>query len=613
LLEDRDGNLWVGVDDGLAIFRDGQFHRIPEPNHQPLGLVVGVVEGSDGSIWAECAAARKLIRVRDFKVQEEFSTAQVPAGRIAADPRGGIWIGTRSGDLGLFRDGVFQEFSVSSGTNPFANQFVAQPDGSVLAAFDDGMVGLRQAKTQRLTTKNGLPCDTVYAFIEDKAQHWWLNSQCGVIEFSDSDLQRWWANPEARIQTRLYDIRDGARPSSRPPFNAAAISPDGRVWFVNSGFVQMLDPARLSRTAPVLHTSVESVVVDRQAYAATDHLTLPPHARDLEVDYTSPTFVIPQQVQFRYRLDGYDRDWKDAGTRRQAFYTDLTPGQYTFRVMARNRDGVWSDHAASLNFSVKPAFYQTAWFRLALVILLLALLWAAYSFRVRHLALQFSRTLEARVNERTRIARDLHDTLLQSFHGLLLRFQSAAKLLPERPDEAKQRLERALDQADAALTEGRDVIQGLRLSALETNDLANGITAIANTLRSDAPAGDSPAIDVEVEGTSRNLNPVVRDEACRIAGEALRNAFRHAQAQRITVEIRYDKRQFRLRVRDDGKGLAQETIERPPVGHFGVHGMHERAAVVGGTLEVWSKPASGTQIELTVPGAIAYDASRLAV
>jgi signal transduction histidine kinase len=149
----------------------------------------------------------------------------------------------------------------------------------------------------------------------------------------------------------------------------------------------------------------------------------------------------------------------------------------------------------------------------------------------------------------------------------------------------------------------------LRLSAVETNDLANWITAIAETLTSDASAADGPAIDVEVEGAPRNLNPVVRDEACRIAGEALRNAFRHAQAQRITVEIRYDKRQFRLRVRDDGKGIDNETIQRQPAGHFGVPGMHERAAVVGGSLEVWSKVDSGTQIELSIPGAIAYDVS----
>ena len=473
LLEDRAGNLWVGVDDGLAVFQDGRFRRLPEPNHQPLGMVFGLVEDSDGNIWAECAAP-KLIRIRDFKVQEEFSREQVPTGRIASDPQGGIWVGTRQGELVHFREGALQKFQVSSSANPFPNQIIAEADGSVLAAFDDGLVELRQGKAQRMTTKNGLPCDTIYAFVQDQEKRWWLNTQCGVVEFSDSDLQQWRANPDAVIQTRLYDVLDGARPSSRPPFNSATSSPDGRVWFVNSGVVQMLDPSRLSQKALPAQTYIESVVVDRKEFPASGSVQLAPHPRDLQINYTSPTFLIPQKVKFRYRLDGYDHDWHDAGTRRQAFYTDLPPGNYSFSVIACNSDGVWSDSPKTFHFSVTPALYQTTWFRLSLLILFLALLWAAYQLRVRQLATQFNRTLEARVSERTRIARELHDTLLQSFQGLLLRFQSVLKILPERPLEARERLESALDQAAAAITEGRDAVQGLRSSAFETNDLVRG-------------------------------------------------------------------------------------------------------------------------------------------
>jgi signal transduction histidine kinase len=237
----------------------------------------------------------------------------------------------------------------------------------------------------------------------------------------------------------------------------------------------------------------------------------------------------------------------------------------------------------------------------------LALLWAAYQLRVRQLAQQFNMTLEARVSERTRIARELHDTLLQSFQGLLLRFQSVLKMLPERPLEARQRLESALDQGAEAITEGRDAVQGLRSSASETNDLANGIIAIVAELTSDGSALDAPAIDVEVEGAPRNLNAIVRDEAYRIAGEALRNAFRHARARRITVELQYDKRRFRLLVRDDGKGLDEETLRGAAAGeHFGLPGMRERAENVGGRLEVRTRLDSGTVVELSIPGAIAY-------
>ena len=288
---------------------------------------------------------------------------------------------------------------------------------------------------------------------------------------------------------------------------------------------------------------------------------------------------------------------------------NLRPGHYRFQVIASNNDGLWNQQGAMLEFSIAPAYYQTNWFRALCVVVLLALLWAVYQLRVRQLATQFNRTFEARVSERTRIARELHDTLLQSFQGLLLRFQLASNLLPARPEEAKQRLDTALDQAAEAIAEGRDAVQGLRSSTVETNDLAGAITATAEQLTSDKPTTDCPVIDVEVEGAPRNLQPLVRDETYRIAAEALRNAFRHAQARRITVEIRYDKRQFRLRVRDNGKGINLDTSQQQPAGHFGLPGMRERAEIVGGKMGVWSQLDSGTQVELSIPGSIAYDVS----
>ena len=216
-------------------------------------------------------------------------------------------------------------------------------------------------------------------------------------------------------------------------------------------------------------------------------------------------------------------------------------------------------------------------------------------------------TLEARISERTRIARELHDTLLQSFQGALLRFQSVANVFTTRPDEARERLERALDQAEAAITEGRDAVQGLRSSATTLNDLANGIAAIGAELSSDRSDVAAAAIEVEVDGASRDLNPVVREEAYRIAGEALRNAFKHAQARQIIVTIHYEERQPRLTIRDDGTGMDEETMRRQQrPGHFGLSGMRERAAIVRGRLEVRCAVGVGTEIELRVPGAIAY-------
>ncbi len=610
LLEDHTGNLWVGIDDGLYLFKDGRFRRLPEPNHQPLGLVFELIEDDAGNVWAECAGTGKLVRIRGFQVQQEFSRSQVPTGRLAPDQQGGIWIGTRNGDFVLFRDGVLKKFPVGSKANPWTNEMIAEADGSVLAAFDDGLVGMRQGKVQQMTKKNGLPCEGIISFVEDKSNNWWLNTQCGIVEFSDSELQRWWVNPEAVIQARLYDVLDGARPSARPPFHSAAISPDGRVWFVNSGVVQMVDPSKLSQNALPAETYIDSVIANRKEFAATKNLRLPPNPRDLQIDYTSPTFTVPQKVKFRYRLEGYDHDWHDAGTRRQAFYTDLPPGKYSFRVIASNSDGVWNENGAKLDFSVAPAYYQTTWFRSLCAALVLGLLWAAYQLRIRQLQHQFDITLDARLGERMRIARDLHDTLLQSFHGLLLRFQTVFQLLPERPLEAKENLESAIEAAASAITEGRDAVQGLRDSATQSNDLALAISTLGQDLATDS-ANHRAEFRVAVEGEARNLHPILRDEIYKITAEALRNAFRHAQAGQVEVEIRYDNEQFRLRVRDDGKGIDPVVLSgQGSEGHYGLPGMRERAKIMGARLTVWSEVDAGTEVEVRIPASTAYAATR---
>jgi len=610
LLEDHGGNLWVGVDDGLYVLKQGHFRRLPEPNQRPLGLVVGMAEDIDGNIWAECAGnPRKLVRIRDFQVREEFYASQIPAGHtLAPDPQGGIWIGALGGDrLMLFRNGSLQTFSVDREGAPWSHQIIAQPDGSVLSASVDGLVVLRQGKVQRMTTKNGLPCNSVISFVQDKEKRWWLYTDCGVVELPDAELQRWWAHPEAVVQTHVYDVLDGAQPG-RPSFNSAAYSTDGCVWFVNGHVVQMLDPSTVSQSVLPAVAYVESIIADRKEYTIGGYRKLPPHPRDLQIDYTSPTFLIPQKVKFRYRLDGYDRDWKDAGTRRQAFYTDLPPGKYSFHVIACNSDGVWSEAAAKLDFSIAPAYYQTNWFRALCLAAFMALVWGLYQLRIRQMAREFNRASDARVEERTRIARELHDTLLQSFQGLLLRFKSVDKVLPDRPVEAKQRLAGALDGATQAITEARDAVQGLRQSSGLKVDLAPAISVLGEDLA--AQAGENiPAFRVETRGEVRELHPVLRDEVYRIAAEALRNAFRHGHAQRIEVEIHYEPTQLRVRVRDDGQGIDPKVVAGTRVsGHYGLPGMRERAKLIGGRLELWSELHSGTEVELVVPASIAYEA-----
>ena len=271
------------------------------------------------------------------------------------------------------------------------------------------------------------------------------------------------------------------------------------------GGVSVIDPHHLAfnELPPPVH--IEQVTADDKIYDATNGLRLPPRTRNLAIDFTALSLVAPEKMRFRYLLEGQDPDWKEVINDRQVQYSNLPPGAYRFRVVASNNSGVWNEAGATLEFSIAPAFYQTRWFQAAMAFSFAALLWAAYQWRVAQLARQFNRTLDARVSERTRIARELHDTLLQSFHGLLLQFQTATYLLPERPAEAREQLDGAIDHAAKAITEGRDAVQGLRTSTVERNDLAMAIRTLGDELANHASAPTSRPTSVLQSRASREI------------------------------------------------------------------------------------------------------------
>ena len=604
LLEDRAGHIWVGVDDGLFLYENHHFRRLPEPDHRPLGTVLSITEDVDGNIWAECdSTSNGLVRIRDFRVQDVFSSSRVPAGRsLAADPKAGIWVSTVAGDLVRFQNGAVQTFQLKlKGELP--HQIEAESDGSILlAAPTDGLIGLRRESFQRLTMKNGLPCDGVLGFVRDDKKQWWLEAPCGYIFVADSEMQRWWEHPDTVVQYQLLDTLDGAR-TNLVSYNPATKSPDGRLWFATH-VLQTIDPRHLlfNKLPPPVH--IEQIIADHKTYdVASDahgQIRLPPHVRDLEIDYTALSLVAPEKIRFRVKLEGRDPDWKDGGNERKKFYNDLPPRNYRFRVMASNNSGVWNEAGASFDFSIAPAYYQTAWFQASCAAAFLALLWGLYRYRLHQIAREFNVRMEERVGERTRLARDLHDTLLQGFQGLMLRLQALDELLPQ--GEAKEELEQTLDRADQVVAEGRKAVHDLRLSTTVTNDLARAVKVLGDELSSE----DSATFDFLVEGQAQELHPIVRDEVYRITREALRNAFSHARARHIEAEITYGEQLFRLRIRDDGEGIASAILEDGRAGHYGLPGMRERAAEIGAKLDIWSGVGTGTEIDLSIAGSIAY-------
>jgi len=612
LFEDVRGRVWASTPRGVVYFENGRF--VPVPGVLAGRNVWSIAGDSAGNIWISGDDA--LFHVRPDATVERIPWSTLGHEReavslMADSARGGLWLGFREGGLAYWKDGrILRSFTTADGLGDgLVEGLRIDADGTLWVASESGLSRVKDGRIATLTSKNGLPCGTVHWSSEDDDRALWLGMACGVVSIARSELSNWVSDPRHTVRVRLFDASDGVRSRALTAQYSpqAARSADGRLWFVPGDGVSVIDPHHLpvNTLPPPVH--VERVIADRKAYEPSTKLSLPPLVRDLQIDYTALSFVAPEKNRFRYKLEGRDRDWQDVGTRRQAFYGDLRPGNYRFRVIASNNSGVWNKEGALLDFSIAPAYWQTNWFRALCVVAFIGLVLVLYRLRVRQLAHQFNVTLEARVNERTRIARELHDTLLQSFHGLLLRFQTVLELLPGRAGEAKQLLASTIDQAADAITEGRDAVQGLRSSTLETNDLAVAIRTIGEEIAADEGGEDPAILRVEVQGAARTLHPIVRDEIYRIAGEALRNAFRHADAKQIEVELTYDARRVRLRVRDDGKGIDPTVLSQGGrEGHFGLSGMRERAKLIGGKLAVWSALDSGTEIELTVPASQAY-------
>ena len=421
LLEDRAGRLWVGVDQELSVYEQGKFERIHTRDGSPLGAVRAMTEDVDGSIWAVTwtpANRIRFLRIQDLRIREEISSPQLPlANTLAADPQGGVWLGFESGGLARYRNGQMEFFSLNRSPHDGpVHGLLVNSDAEVLAATASGLVGWQNGKVQSLTVRNGLPCDVIYALIADRKATLWLYAACGLIAIPNTELQRWWKSPDATVNTRLLDVFDGAQPMSTPLRPNASRSPDGRLWFANQNVVQMIDPDHLDRNPILPPVHIEEIIADHKSYAPQDALRLPALTRDLEIAYTALSFVAPQKVRFRYKLEGRDSEWQDPGTRRQAFYSNLPRANYRFRVIASNNDGVWNEEGAALTFSVAPAWFQTWWFRAGFLAALLALLWCIYRLRVRSIQQRsqqlasINAKLEAQISENA----DLYSELQRS-------------------------------------------------------------------------------------------------------------------------------------------------------------------------------------------------------
>jgi len=612
LFQDDLGRIWISDRRAVGFLEKDRFVPV---EGVPGGIVQSIVEDKAGDLWIATLGA--LSHVSSAKLLEQMPWSRVSPGKfgrplVADRLNGGLWVGFFPDGVAHFDYGRIQaSYEVAQGLGRGrVYRLRVDRDETLWASTDGGLSRVKDGRVVTLNSRNGLPCDSVQWSIEDEAGSLWLAMPCGLVRVALSEVYAWAAGKKTSVNTAVFDHSDGVRltvaPSSYNP--QADRSPDGRIWFATKDGVGLIDPRWIRSNAVPPPVHIEQVKADGKTYDASRGLRLPPLVRDVSISYTALCLTAPEKVRFRYKLEGQDSSWKEVINDRQAQYTNLAPRNYRFHLMACNDSGVWNEAGDSLDFSIDPAYFQTAWFRVSCVAAFFASLWALYWYRLHQIAHQFNARLEERVNERTRIARELHDTLLQSFHGLLMRFQAVQNLLPGRVADARAVLQAAVDDAAQAITEARDAVHDLRSSAVTENDLAKAIEAVGQELavhEKDAN-GAAPAFSLEVEGTPQDLHPILRDEIYRIASEALRNVFHHARARRIEVEIRYDARLLRVRVRDDGIGFDTNVLQEGRAGHYGLPGMRERAKSIGGQLEIWSERGAGTELELSVPASVAY-------
>jgi signal transduction histidine kinase/ligand-binding sensor domain-containing protein len=618
LFEDDRGRVWVSTVREIGYMENDRF--IPLKG-VPGGTIVSIDQDKMGDLWIvnEELGLFHLLRGGEVK---QISWAALGhkdhVSTLAADPfQGGVWLGFHLGGVAYFNDKIQASYTAADGLSPGrVNHLRFDQSGALWAATTGGLSRLKNGQLATVNSKNGLPCDTVHSVIEDDTHSFWLNTACGLVRIAQPKLAAWVAavdnanHSQARIEVNTFDSSDGARMVSAGSHYSPKVtrSTDGRLWFQTVEGVSIIDPHHLAFNSVPPPVHVEQLTADRKTYdvsdATTGSLRLPPLIRDLEIDYTALSLVAPEKTLFRYMLEGYDQDWQDAGKRRQAFYNNLRPGTYRFRVMACNNSGVWNEAGTFLDFYIAPAYYQTTWFRvLAIVVFLLGLV-LIYQLRLQQVARQVRGRMQERLDERERIARDLHDTLLQSVQGLILKLDAGVKKIP-KDEPARESMEKALDYADEVLAEGRDRVRSLRTDTIATGGLPMAFQRVAE----ETPQGSDVMFKTVVEGNVRPLHQMVREESYCIGREALVNALTHSGGRHVEVEITYDPRQFRLRIRDDGRGLDPKILKEGRQDHWGLKGMQERAARIGAQLNLWSRPDTGTEVELTVPGATAYRAA----
>jgi signal transduction histidine kinase/ligand-binding sensor domain-containing protein len=597
--------IWVGGDDTLKLYRDGAVQRTYTARDGLAGnWMLAVAEDSLDRVWV--GTNQGLFRLTNGQARAFMQSEGLPNAYVRAllvDRRGDVWAGTNAGLVRLVNDSL-QSWGTADGlAGPIVFTMRESQDGSIWLGTSGGLTRVRDGKLASVRAEHGLPSEMVIA-IEEAGGDLWIVTGSGITRVPLAELDAVADGRAARVNATTFGTRDGL-PSTEvvtasQPLTAR--TPDGRLWFSTAAGLAVVDPRNLGMNNVALNVLVETMRIDGRELARSALAAVPAGRSDIEIDYTATALSFPERVRFRYRLEDADPTWREVGTRRRAYYTELRPGSYRFRVSATNGDGNWIEASNTWSFRVLPAWYQTLWFR-SLVILLIGSmggLAVALIQRRRHARAraQLKRQYQIALAERVRIAEDLHDTLLQGFAGINLQLIAAELAIPKEPDVAAATLVRVQRLTEESLREARERVWEMRDAAIAGDDLATALGTIAR----DRTAGLPIEVEVTASGSSRRLPPALEDAAFRIGREAIVNVVRHAEASRIEIDLDFRANTFFLEVSDNGRGMSPKSLaEARKRGHFGLSSIQNRAALEGGRCEVKPRPGGGTIVSLELP------------
>jgi signal transduction histidine kinase/ligand-binding sensor domain-containing protein len=596
LYEEPGGKLWVATAAGLAHSSGDRFVQVRDTHGGPLDRVFAISGQSNGAL-ALADSKRGL-----FAVKGGVARPLIVPGRqnevvyrLEFDRSGVLWIGYFHGGIATLTGESFRFYTTSDGLGDGPIRAIHQDAaGDIWVGTGTGLSRFRNGSWTTWTARHGLPEGGVRGIAEDRSRHaLWLVTTAGLLRVSMADLDNARASGKP-VNFLLYGRNDGVRiePGGSMVNPTIATTDDGRIWLCTQDGIVIVDPARIRSNPVPPPVVIEQAVVDGTPLDLTADGGVGFRGRQLQIAYTALSLMVPERIRFKYRLEGLDRDWTEADARRNVAYVGLPPAQYRFRVIACNDDGIWNTAGAVLAFRVKPYIYQTWWFAAVCVGASGLLAWGAHRLRVQRVVSR----LQFIAQERARLMRELHDSLLQGFAGVVYQLEAVARQFETAPVISKQRLERAIEQADHSLLEARRTILSMRLPALENRTLPEALSAIATQLAEDS----SIAVWLEVKGRVQQLPYDQQANVYLIGREAMTNSVNHARPSRVVAALTYSNKEIRLTVQDDGSGFDPQagTAKKD---HWGMRGMRERAESIGATFVLDATPGRGTKIEVVVP------------